>query len=80
MEKFHHMPLFGRNAFREMILYPTTDPGILIGEFIPSNSCLTPEKEALSYLWDGSTSFRFIKLDDKALQIILNLCDALLAF
>lgn len=80
MEKFHHTLLFGRDAFREMILHPTTDPGVLNGEFVPSNSCLTPEKEALSYLWDGSTSPRSIKLDGKALQITLNLGNALLAF
>lgn len=48
MEKFHHTPLFGRDAFRVMILHPKTDPGVLNGEFVPLNSCLTPDKEALS--------------------------------
>lgn len=35
MEEFHHTPLSGRDAFREMILHPATDPGVLISEFVP---------------------------------------------
>lgn len=79
-EDFQHTPLSGHDEFRTIILHPAKDPGSLIEcEIVQSALCLAPEYEALSYVWGSNTVPRYIRLDDKVLQITSNLYEGLLA-
>ncbi|POS80320.1 hypothetical protein DHEL01_v201273 [Diaporthe helianthi] len=63
-----------------MILHPATDPDALIEcELVPSDFCLAPEYEALSYVWGDNDVPRYIKLVGKVFQTTANLYEALLA-
>lgn len=76
---FKHTTLSGSDTFRTIILCPAAGAGFFIEcELITSDLSSTADYEALSYVWGDDFVPKYIKLDDKVLQVTSNLYEALL--